>query len=304
MNGTLRVLAAAVVVPVVLGLAISVIWWASGGEGTFYTTVPLAWLPAVVGLLIALWLLPVLIAVILMRRHGEQVRRRTLGEQTASRRRLLSRLDHEIKNPIQGIRAALADEPSERQRASIDAQSRRLTSLLSDRRKIGEVEHTELELTTIDLTTLVEEAVATITETPGAEQRRLTVSLPTAPRPLPALVGDEDLLFLALVNVLANAVKYSGDGDAIEVRGRTVEENVVLEIADTGRGITTEELDLVWEELGRAQEARGIEGSGLGLPMVRAIIERHGGTAHLDSWYGEGSTVTLTLPVAGPPARR
>ncbi len=304
MNGTLRLLAAAVMVPVVLGLAISVIWWASGGEGTFYTTVPLAWLPAVVGLLIALWLLPVLITVILMRRHGEQVRRRTLGEQTASRRRLLSRLDHEIKNPIQGIRAALADEPSERQRASIDAQSRRLTSLLSDLRKIGEVEHTELELTTINPTALVEEAVATITEAPGAEQRRLTVSLPTAPRPLPSLVGDEDLLFLALVNVLTNAVKYSRDGDAIEVRGRTVDENLVLEIADTGRGISAEELELVWEELGRAQEARGIEGSGLGLPMVRAIIERHGGTARLDSWYGEGSTVTLTLPVAGPPARR
>lgn len=303
MNGTLRVLGAAVVVPAVLGLAISVIWWASGGEGTFYTTVPLAWLPAVVGMVIALSLLPVLIAVILMRRHGEQVRRRTLGEQTVSRRRLLSRLDHEIKNPIQGIRAALADEPSERQRASIDAQSRRLTSLLGDLRKIGEVEHTALELTTIDPAALVEEAVASITEAPGAGERHITVSLPTAPRPLPDLVGDEDLLFLALVNVLTNAVKYSAPGDAIEVRGRTVEDAVVLEIADTGRGIALEELDLVWEELGRAQDARSVEGSGLGLPMVRAIVERHGGTARLDSWHGEGSTVTLSLPAAGPAAR-
>ena len=298
----LRILAGAVVVPAVLGLALSVIWWAAGGDGTFYMTVSLPWLPFAVGLLISALLLPALVTLIAMRRHVEQVRRRTVQEQTASRRRLLARLDHEIKNPIQGIRAALADEPSERQRASIDAQSQRLTSLLGDLRKIGEVEHTALELTTIDPSALVEEAVATIAETPGAGDRRITVSLPTAPRPLPAIVGDEDLLFLALVNVLTNAVKYSNDGDAIEVRGRSTDGVVVLEIADTGRGIAPEELDLVWEELGRAQEARSVEGSGLGLPMVRAIIERHGGTAHLDSWHGEGSTFTLSLPAAGPTA--
>ena len=298
----LRILAGAVVVPAVLGLALSVIWWAAGGDGTFYMTVSLPWLPFAVGLLISALLLPALVTLIAMRRHVEQVRRRTVQEQTASRRRLLARLDHEIKNPIQGIRAALADEPSERQRASIDAQSQRLTSLLGDLRKIGEVEHTALELTTIDPAALVEEAVATITEAPGAGERRIAVSLPTAPRPLPPIVGDEDLLFLALVNVLTNAVKYSAPGDAIEVRGRAAEDVVVLEIADTGRGIATEELDLVWEELGRAQEARSVDGSGLGLPMVRAIVERHGGTARLDSWHGEGSTLTLSLPTAGPTA--
>lgn len=95
-------------------------------------------------------------------------------------------------------------------------------------------------------------------------------------------------------------MKYSVAGDAIEVRGRRTESEVVLEIADTGRGIAPEEMQSVWEELGRSREAHGIEGSGLGLPMVRAIIERHGGTATLQSWHGEGSTVTLRLPIAGP----
>ncbi|PIH11530.1 sensor histidine kinase, partial [Staphylococcus epidermidis] len=142
----------------------------------------------------------------------------------------------EIKNPIQGIRAALADEPSERQRSSIDAQSRRLTSLLSDLRKIGEVEHTQLEITQIDPSRLVHDAIETAREVPGASERSIRVSLPTAPRPLPPINGDEDLLFLCLVNVLSNAVKYSRPGDAIEVRGRQLENGIVLEVADTGLG--------------------------------------------------------------------
>ncbi|GAB2550330.1 hypothetical protein GCM10027268_24770 [Brachybacterium huguangmaarense] len=71
---------------------------------------------------------------------------------------------------------------------------------------------------------------------------------------------------------------------------------MVLEVADSGRGIPADEIELVWEELERSREVRGTEGSGLGLPMVRAIITRHGGTASLESWLGEGTTVTVRLP--------
>lgn len=139
-----------------------------------------------------------------------------------------------------------------------------------------------------------------MTELPGADRRRVTVALPRAPRPLPSLVGDEDLLYLVLANVLSNAVKYSAEQDAIEVRGREEEGTILLEVADTGRGIPADELETVWEELGRSRESRGIDGSGLGLPLVRAIVERHGGSATLESWHGEGSRLTLRLPVAGP----
>lgn len=295
-----RAIIALMILPVVLGLVLSALWQVLGGGPTLYVRGPLTWLPALLGLGCALALSPALALAIALRRQDQQVRREIGLEQAASRRRFITRLDHELKNPLQGIRAALADEPSERQRRSIDAQSRRLISLLGDLRKIGELEHTALELTAVDPHALVAEAVQTVREAPGASERRLSVAMPTAPRPLPAIRGDEDLLFLALVNVLTNAVKYSVAGDAIEVRGRRTESEVVLEIADTGRGIAPEEMQSVWEELGRSREAHGIEGSGLGLPMVRAIIERHGGTATLQSWHGEGSTVTLRLPIAGP----
>lgn len=127
------------------------------------------------------------------------------------------------------------------------------------------------------------------------------LSLPRAPRPLPMVTGDDDLLFLAVSNLLSNAVKYSSPGDTVEVRGRAEEGWLVLEIADTGLGIPADELEVVWEELGRGREAltTAVDGSGLGLPLVRSIIRRHGGQAVLESWHGEGSTVTLRLPLAG-----
>lgn len=296
-----RALIAVVLALPLLGLVTSLTWLLLGGGPAYLITGTLTWVPALLGLLAGLALLPALVVAALVRRHGEKVREQARQEHAERRRRLLARLDHEMKNPIQGIRAALADEPSDRQRASIDLQARRLSGLLGDLRKISEVEHATLERSTVNLAELVDEVVLCAGELPGASQRRLGISLPRAPRPLPPVSADSDLLFLALSNVLTNAVKYSAPGDAIEIRGREEDGQVVLEIADTGRGIPADELALVWEELERSREVRGTEGSGLGLPMVRAIMERHGGTANLASWHGQGSTVTLRLPAAVRP---
>lgn len=286
--------------PLLLGLLVSLAWLAVGGGGRIYVLGRLTWVPLLLGAAGTAVLAPALLAAHRERRRAARDRQRALEQLSARHRRVLARLDHELKNPIQGIRAALADEPSDRQRASIDAQSQRLTGLLRDLRRLGEVEETALELAPIDTSALVQEAVDAMAELPGAAGRRVTVALPRAPRPLPPLVGDEDLLYLVLSNALSNAVKYSEEQDAIEIRGREEDGTVLLEIADTGRGIPADELETVWEELSRSRESRGIEGAGLGLPLVRAILERHGGTATLESWHGEGSTLTLRLPVAGP----
>ena len=289
-----------VIAPVAVGLAVTSIWSAVGGGPPFYVLGSLTWLPFVLGLALAAVIGPALVTTHVLRRRAAEELQRELDEQAARHRRVLSRLDHELKNPIQGIRVALADEPSARQLASIDAQSQRLTSLITDLRRISEVEDTTLELAEIDVTALVQEAMAGMRELPDATGRRISVALPRAPRPLPTIIGDEDLLFLVLANSLSNAVKYSRADDAIEVRGRAEDDQVILEIADTGRGIAADELALVWEELGRSRESHGIEGSGLGLPLVRAIVQRHGGAVSLESWHGEGSTLTLRLPVGGP----
>jgi two-component system OmpR family sensor kinase len=71
----------------------------------------------------------------------------------------------------------------------------------------------------------------------------------------------------------------------------------VIEVADTGPGIPEDEIPRVWEELYRGREARGVPGSGLGLALVRAVIERHGGQVTMRSRVGQGTVVRVTLPI-------
>jgi two-component system OmpR family sensor kinase len=109
--------------------------------------------------------------------------------------------------------------------------------------------------------------------------------------------GDVDLLFLAVHNLISNALKFSRAGDTVEVRAFEDGQTVAIEVADTGPGIAEADVPHVWEELYRGQGARGIPGSGLGLSLVQAIVLRHEGTVRLRSREGQGTVVSLRLPV-------
>ncbi|KAB2855248.1 MAG: sensor histidine kinase, partial [Anaerolineae bacterium] len=112
----------------------------------------------------------------------------------------------------------------------------------------------------------------------------------------PKINGDRDLLFLATFNLLDNAIKYTRPGDTIELRAFESGPMVTIEIADTGPGIAEDELPYVWDELYRGHATRGVEGSGLGLTLVRAIIERHGGQTTIRSRAGQGTVVAVRVP--------
>jgi two-component system OmpR family sensor kinase len=225
------------------------------------------------------------------------------AESAEERRRFLQRLDHELKNPLTAIRAGLAnlangsDEASRTEAlASVEAQVLRLSRLTADLRKLAELEARPLERAPVDIAELLQEVVSQAQEQPGVDNRHLNLALPQAPWPVPEVLGDWDLLFLAIYNLLDNALKFTRPGDTVEVRAFDDRAFVVVEVADTGPGIPKEELPRVWEELYRGQGARGVPGSGLGLALTRTILERHGGQVTLRSRLGQGTVVSVRLP--------
>jgi two-component system OmpR family sensor kinase len=224
---------------------------------------------------------------------------------TEAQRRFLRRLDHELKNPLTGIRAALAnlEDPGTSAAPSalteIRRQTERLARLTADLRKLADLEEIPLENQPVQVGTLLEEVVDSVRALPVGAGRDLRLVIPKMPWPLPEITGDIDLLNLAFFNLIENALKFSGTRDAVEVRAAEHGRQVQVEIADSGPGIPAEDLPRVFEELYRGSNARGYEGSGLGLALVRRVIERHGGSVTVRSRRdgARGTVFIVSLPV-------
>lgn len=291
--------------PVIVGLVVAILVGLDlFPNPIFYLRIDLGNLAVVAGLFLSIVIAAVLV-VAEIRRHSAQRLAEMQAQSTEDRRRFLQRLDHELKNPLTAIRAGLANiandpatGPQREALASVEAQVVRLSRLTADLRKLADLETRPLERVPVDLSELLSEAVALVQEEHASAKRQIALTLPQAPWPLPTILGDWDLLFLAAYNLLNNALKFSRTGDTVEVRAFEDGANLVIEVADTGSGIPEEELPHVWQELYRGQGARGVPGSGLGLALVRAIVERHGGQVALRSRVDQGTVVTIRLPVA------
>ncbi len=288
--------------PLGLGLGAAVAWQAGlwpnpvlylrADVGTLLLLVGIAVAGAVAGA-VALWRAA--------GRRSQAALGRLQQEQSDSHRRFVRRLDHELKNPLTAIRAGLANlagTANEPVVASIRSQVDRLARLSADLRKLADMETQPLEMGPIDLGELLTELVDLVRERPEAATRQLQLTLPRAPWPLPPVAGDRDLLFLALYNLLDNALKFSRPGDTVEVRATEDGSSVAVEVADTGPGVPEEDLPHLGEELYRGSAPRTVEGSGLGLALVHAVVARHQGTTAVRSRFGQGTVVSLRLPVS------
>ena len=286
------------VVPLMMGAVATAIALAMGDSRTLVSETSIAWLWLGLGIAVTAVWLAIMLPGSLRRRAVDAAVRAAVASERDNQARFLARLDHELKNPVTAILAGLSNLDSAQPAvASIQGQAERLSRLTGDLRKLAEVRSVTLELEPVDLVELCEEVQETVAELPQASDRTLSLVFPRAPRPLPAVRGDRDLLFLALYNLVSNALKYSSAGDTIEVRGSEREGGVMIEVADTGRGIPDHEHTQVWEELARGRTTLDVPGSGLGLPFVRAIVERHSGQVQLSSRPGEGTAVRVTLPL-------
>lgn len=234
-------------------------------------------------------------------RFGERrARRKVQTEAADDRRRFLRRLDHELKNPLTAVRVGLANLVADRSPEavqSVEAQVQRVSRLTADLRKLAELETRPIERAAVDVGELLQQVAEMARDRAEMEDRRFNLLMPKAPWPLPQISGDRDLLLLVLHNLVDNAFKFTFPGDTIEVRAFEDGASVVIEVADTGPGIPEAELPHVWEELYRGERARAVPGSGLGLALVRAIIERHGGTLAARSRVAQGTVFSFRLPI-------
>ncbi|HTP02493.1 MAG TPA: HAMP domain-containing sensor histidine kinase [Anaerolineales bacterium] len=244
----------------------------------------------------------------LQEREARTALQKALRDAERSRVRFLRRLDHEIKNPLTGLQAALTNlresgSVQERERAAQNAVRavERLSRLLADLRKLSDLSERPAERLPVDVPKLLEEMVDAAHSHPRYAGRTINLMVTRVPWNLPAVTGDRDLLGLAIYNLIDNALKFTAAGDSVEVRALEDGRAIIVEVADTGPGIAPDDLHSIFEELYRGANARGVEGSGLGLALTQRIVDLHGGQIAVRSHQSEprGTIFTLRLPISG-----
>lgn len=246
----------------------------------------------------------VLVSAVAHEQGSQGTFRRVSRERDESYRQFLRRLDHELKNPLTGLQAALTNLREARNedeaRAAVDNASQaatRLGRILRDLRKLAELDAMMLENRPVKVDQLVEEMVAAANNLPVYRGRSINLMISKVPA-LPPVSGDRDMLGLVVYNLLDNALKYSDSNDDVEVRVREDGRALFIEVADGGSGIPVPEQQRIFEDLYRGGNARETEGSGLGLALARRIVRLHGGeiTLRSDPDQGRGTVFTVRLP--------
>ncbi len=226
----------------------------------------------------------------------------------------VSTVSHELKTPLTSIRMfaemlkeGVAGEDRERERRYheiIVKESERLGLLIANLLDYAQIERgTRRYLRRRELASdVARESVATFARLREGEGQAVSVDVTPAAEGAHVLV-DREVVVQALLNLLSNAVKYGGDRHAVEVAvGRHGDGRVALAVRDRGPGIPKSEQERIFREFYRAPTAytAGVEGTGLGLALVKRHVEAQGGAVELDSEPGSGATFTLLLPEAAP----
>ncbi|TMD57189.1 MAG: GAF domain-containing protein, partial [Chloroflexi bacterium] len=217
----------------------------------------------------------------------------------------VSIVSHEFRTPLTGIQGfsemmaseELTIDEMREYAGDINKDAHRLNRMITEMLDLDKMESGRMQLhrERLDLNAVISDAVDRVR--PNAPQHPVSLRLDPL---VGEMNGDRDKLIQVMANLLSNAVKYSPKGGEIVVSSRAEGGAAHVVVRDHGMGIPKASLETIFERYGRVEspETRHIQGTGLGLPIVRQIVHLHGGTVWAESSVGEGSVFHVTLPRA------
>ena len=224
----------------------------------------------------------------------------------------LANMSHELRTPLNAIigfsqmieteQLGPINNPRYRDYVShIGSSANHLLGIINDILDLARIEEGKLSLQDgqIDIAHVVDEATTMVRQ--AIRGKELTFSITTDPD-LPVLLGDEKRLRQVVINLVANAAKFSNSGATVDVAARVMASGgIQIDVTDTGIGMTAEEIEIAMSRFGQifpSPEMKRYEGVGLGIPLSIALVEMHGGTVEIDSVPDEGTTVSVRFPAS------
>ncbi len=228
----------------------------------------------------------------------------------AMKSRFMLTVAHELRAPLGAIQGYLglimdgyAGEDEQEMLESAHQRCGELLDVIHDLLILAQMKEraTDVKKTTVSVADVLEEVVSLLKG--QAEQKDVTFRLEMSSRP--EMLANRENLKQLWTNLISNAVKYTSAGGTVVASVDEKDGHVVGTVSDTGMGIPADDMPRIFDEFYRTKEAKEIDpyGTGLGLPIVKAIIETYGGTIDVDSKPGEGTTFTFCLPQSAAPGQ-